>query len=62
MSRPFFTWIVFGLCLVLLLGSMGWVTATILRLDEESSTARERAVLEENIRLPCGAWTRAWPR
>ena len=51
MNRPFFTWIVFGLCLVLLLGSMGWVTATILRLDQESATARERAVLEENIRL-----------
>jgi signal transduction histidine kinase len=51
MNRPFYTWIVFGLCLVLLLGSMGWVTATVLRLDQESATARERAVLEENIRL-----------
>ena len=51
MNRPFYTWIVFGLCLVLLLGSMGWVTFTILRLDQESAGARERAVLEENIRL-----------
>jgi signal transduction histidine kinase len=51
MNRPFYTWIVFGLCLVLLLGSMGWVTATVLRLDQESAGARERAVLEENIRL-----------
>ena len=51
MNRPVVTWIVFGLCLVLLLGAMGWVTATILRLDQESAGARERAVLEENIRL-----------
>ena len=51
MNRPFYTWIVFGLCLVLLLGSMGWVTFTILRLDQESAGARQRAVLEENIRL-----------
>jgi len=51
MNRPLVTWIVFGLCLVLLLGAMGWVTATILRLDQESAGARQRAVLEENIRL-----------
>jgi signal transduction histidine kinase len=51
MKRPLHIYIVFGLCLVLVLGAMGWASFSVLRLDEESASARKQAILEENERL-----------
>ncbi len=41
----------FGLCAAALLGVMGWLTATLRRLDEAERRGREQAALEESVRL-----------
>ena len=51
MSRPLFIWIAFGTCLTLVLGAMGFVSLTVIELDPDSAAARQRAALEENVRL-----------
>lgn len=51
MIRPWHTWAAFCLCLAVVLGGMGWVSATALRLDRAGAEARRLATLEENIRL-----------
>ena len=51
MKRPLHTWIAFCLCLAVVLGAMGWVSLTALRLDRSEVEARRRAALEENVRL-----------
>ena len=48
MSRPLRILIVFGVCAALLLGSVGWLTWTTLRVERE---ARHDAAFEENARL-----------
>jgi signal transduction histidine kinase len=50
-SRPWHTWAAFAVCLAVVLGGMGWVTWTAVRLDAAQSEARRGAVLEENARL-----------
>ncbi len=49
--RPVHTWIVFGLCLAVVLAAMAWISLTALRLDHAEVEARRHAVLEENVRL-----------
>ena len=44
-------WLVFALCLLLVLAAMGWLSATALRLDRAEVEARRQAVLEEKVRL-----------
>lgn len=44
-------WIGFGLCLALVVGAMGWLTATTMRLGKAEAAARTEAALEENVRL-----------
>ena len=49
--RPWHTWLAFAFSLALLLAVMGWVSLTVIRLDEESTEARRGAAFEEDIRL-----------
>jgi len=49
--RPWQTWLAFAVSLALLLAVMGWVSLTVVRLDEESAEARRVAAFEEDIRL-----------
>lgn len=51
MSRPWQSWIIFGLSLAVVLGAMGWVSLTALRLDRAEAEAMRQAALEENVRL-----------
>src|SRR3954470_9490185 len=44
-------WLVFAAAVAVVLGSMGWVTAAVLRLDAAEADSRRRAQLEENVRL-----------
>jgi signal transduction histidine kinase len=48
MMRPRQVWAVFGLCLLVLLGAVSWISLTALRLEAES---RRQSALEENVRL-----------
>lgn len=51
MNRPAHIWIVFGLCLAVLLAAMGWASLTVLRLDRVEAQAQQQAELEERTRL-----------
>lgn len=51
MSRSIYNWLAFGVCLAVVLAAMGWISATVLRLDNEHRAAQRRAALEENARL-----------
>ncbi len=51
MNRPLYIWAAFAACLALVLGSMGFVSLTVMRLDSDSAAARRQAALEENVRL-----------
>ena len=43
--------VLLGVCLVVLLGGVGWITTTTLRLEASEARARVQAALEENVRL-----------
>jgi len=51
MKRPLHIWIAFGLAVAVLLGGMGWVSLTALRLDRAEAEARREAKREQNVRL-----------
>ena len=51
MTRPLHIWIIFGVCLAMLLAAMGWVSAMALRLDRVETQTRQAATFEENVRL-----------
>ena len=51
MNRPFHTWLIFVLCLLVLLTAMGWVTWTAVQLDHAQAQAQQRADFEEKVRL-----------
>jgi len=51
MSRSWRITLVFGLGLAAVFAAMGWITVLGLRLERSEAQARERAVLEENVRL-----------
>jgi signal transduction histidine kinase len=40
-----------GLCLAVLLGGVGWITVTALRLEASEARARRQGALEETVRL-----------
>ena len=50
-KRPALIWLTFALFLALALGVMGWMTRTVLRLDQAQARAQAAAQLEENVRL-----------
>ena len=51
MKQPRLTWLVFAAAAAVVLASMAWVTAAVLRLDAAEAESRRRAQLEENVRL-----------
>lgn len=51
MNRPWVIWSVFLLCLIVGLTAMGWISATIIRLDRDEAAARRQAAYEERVRL-----------
>jgi signal transduction histidine kinase len=51
MMRPRHIWLVFGLCFLVLLTAMGWVSWTTLRLDDAQRRAAQLAEQEEQVRL-----------
>lgn len=44
-------WMIFAICLTVVLGAMGWISATALELARAEKEARRNAQLEENVRL-----------
>lgn len=44
-------WFGFALVLSVVLAAMGWLSATAVRLDRAEAAARQRAAIEENVRL-----------
>ena len=51
MRRPWHIWMVFGLCLVVVFGAMGWVSLMAIRVERAEARARQEAALEEKARL-----------
>ncbi|UCD29714.1 MAG: sensor histidine kinase [Planctomycetota bacterium] len=51
MNRPFYIWLIFGLCAVVVLATVGWISLTVIRLDQAQWEAQIRAAFEEDIRL-----------
>lgn len=51
MSRSFKTWGAFLLFVAILLGAMGWVSTTVLRLESEAAATQREAQIEEVVRL-----------
>ena len=51
MKRTAHTWLLFGACLAVVLGAMGWVSAEAVRLSRAEASARQRADTEERTRL-----------
>jgi hypothetical protein len=51
MNRPWHIWVAFALCLAAVLGAMGWVSVTVLRLENAEVNAQHQAEREENVRL-----------
>jgi signal transduction histidine kinase len=51
MNRPAHIWIAFAFCLAVVLGAMGWVSVTVLRLERTEEQAQRQAEREENTRL-----------
>ncbi|MEM1443268.1 MAG: HAMP domain-containing sensor histidine kinase, partial [Verrucomicrobiota bacterium] len=51
MNRSILRWILFGSCLLLLIGALSLITARSLSLERERTTANEEARLREQVRL-----------
>jgi signal transduction histidine kinase len=51
MRRPLLLWLTFACFLALALGAMGWMTRTVLRLEDLQARATAAAQVEENVRL-----------
>jgi signal transduction histidine kinase len=50
-SRPVHVWLAFGAAFLVVLGVVGWITATALRLDRAEADGRRLAAAEESVRL-----------
>ncbi len=51
MRRLWHIWMIFGLCLVVVFGAMGWVSLIAVRVERAEARARREAALEEKVRL-----------
>lgn len=51
MKRAWLVWLAYAVCAAAVLGAMGWVCLTVLRLDRAEAQARRDAAAEESIRL-----------
>lgn len=49
--RPWHTWLVFSLCMAVVLAAMGWLSLTVMQLDHAEAGAIRQAVVEERVRL-----------
>jgi signal transduction histidine kinase len=49
--RQQWTWLIFAVCLAVVLTAMGWTTRTVVRLDRAQAEARQRAEFEQTVRL-----------
>lgn len=49
--RQRWTWLIFAVCLAVVLTAMGWTTRTVVRLDRAQAEARQRAEFEQTVRL-----------
>lgn len=49
MRHPWQTWLLFGLCLAMVLPAMVWLTCKALQLDRADAAARQQADLEEAV-------------
>jgi signal transduction histidine kinase len=51
MNYPWKIWLGFAVCLGVVLTALGWVSGTVLRLDQVQAQAEQQAEFEEKIRL-----------
>lgn len=51
MRRPIYSWVIFGLCLAVMLAAVAWISLMALRLDRAEGEARRQAAVEEKVRL-----------
>jgi signal transduction histidine kinase len=51
MSRPWAIWTTLGICALLILGAMGWLTQRVIGMEEERAVSLAQAELEERVRL-----------
>ena len=51
MKRPWYTWLLFLVCLCVVLAAMAWVSVNVLRLEQANAEVRRAAATEEVIRL-----------
>lgn len=51
MRRPFAVWIAFAVSLAVAFVAMGWISASLWRLDHSEEKARQKADMEERVRL-----------
>ena len=49
MKRPWHKWIIFGICLAVVLAAMGWISTEVLRLDRSEAAMRRNAAIEERL-------------
>jgi signal transduction histidine kinase len=51
MKRPVLTWLMFGICAVIVVAALAWMTRIAVRLDQAEAEATRQAALQESIRL-----------
>jgi hypothetical protein len=51
MKRPWHAWLIYGMCVFILMAVMMWITATMKRLERENQEGQRMASLEETVRL-----------
>ncbi|HYF37094.1 MAG TPA: HAMP domain-containing sensor histidine kinase [Prosthecobacter sp.] len=51
MTRPIFRWLLFAMCLAVLLGAMLWISARTLDLEAQRKSGAEEAQRQERVRL-----------
>jgi hypothetical protein len=51
MKRFWHVWLLFAVCLAVVLAAVAWMSATVMRLERAEADARHQAALEENVRL-----------
>ena len=59
MGRSFKTWGAFLLFVAIVLGAMGWVSTTVLRLESEAAATQREAQIEEAWVMGRQVWLRA---
>ncbi len=51
MRRPWHIWMIFGICLAVVVAATAWISLEALRLERSEAEMRRQALLEENVRL-----------